>query len=618
MSQRPTIAPDVLATIISAAPERLQKKLDREPRVADNWTWEDSGSEWKITAGEEEVRIPAGTITEVAHVKCTCLLSPRCFHVLAVLNVAEIAAADVETEVEGNQSASNGTEHDASPVADVESPGSAWAAVTESQRLAADQMFEASAAILTSGLRASGAVLQSRLLRAIHECRAEGLHRLAAAGLRLMNNLRLLRDGDDQFSSVVAEHDFREVFEVCVRIHRSIQCSGQVPVEWIGIARRSYEPLNSLKLHGLFCEPILTRSGYGGVVTWLIAEDGWIGSVSDVQPGDAGRIHQAWRSGVSLAGLSLSHRELSQKCLLISKGTRSIDGRLGGGESARAIAIAGQGWNAAPVVQRFQRPLIEQIRHVFTNQKETDFLKPAGSDLVFFVATVLGFAGQELIVRAADSIAILRLAISVDDDKVGFRASLKMLSRAPGLELRCIGRVDPNATGRIALLAIAPAESDTLDAPNLVVRELNPVYSIGLEEITRSQLSAAQAQPVELELKGAASFSSASVSTVSLDDSLERWLRAIIIGGRHAIPQGFVSSAVRDAARLKANLRPTAASLLHSLTHSTIATNTDLSGVRFTENPTILAEKWLAAAIGSDASKTYVQMQQWMQMLGTK
>ncbi|MDB5385632.1 MAG: hypothetical protein JWM11_1278 [Planctomycetaceae bacterium] len=612
MNQRPTIAPAVLATIITAAPERLQKKLDREPRVADSWNWEHADGQWTISAGEEQVRIPAGTITDVIQVQCSCLLSPRCFHVLAVLNVADIATVD-DLQAAGNDSAvtSGTTELSVSESDSNETPGSAKIELSESQLMAARQMYEACAAILTSGLRASGAVLQSRLLRAIHECRSEGLHRIAAGGLRLLSNLRLLRDGDDQFTSAAAENDFRDVLEVCLRVIRSAINSAGATLELVGIARRSYEPVNSLKLHGLFCEPVLTRSGYGGVVTWLMADDGWIGTVSDVQPGNASRINQAWQSGVSLAGLSLSHRDLSRKCLLISKATRSVDGRLGGGESARAVTIEGQGWNAPPVAQRFKTPLVEQIRRVFANQNGSEFLKPAGADLVFFAANVLGFSGQELVVRIIDSGAILRLALTLDDDQVAFRASLTMLSRAPGLALRCVGRVDLNSAGRINLLAIAPAETDDSEAPRLLPSDASPVLSIGLEEVTRSQLSKAQTHPVSIEL----GESSPLITLANSDESLERWLRAIVVGGRHAIPQGLVTSAVRDAARLKSSLRPTAASLLHGLTQSTISTTTDLKGMRFAEDPAILAEKWLAASIGSRAATNYLQMLQWMQIL---
>ena len=212
MTQRPTIAPGVLAAVMSAVPERLQKRLDREPRAADNWTWQASGNEWKIAAGEDTVLLPAATITDVTQVQCSCLLSPRCFHVLATLSVIEISSQEADStdsdEVTSSKLQVN------SALANVDSSE----ALTESQRQAADQMFDACAGILAAGLRAAGSMLQSRLLRAIHECRSEGLHRAAAGGLRLMNNLRQLRDDDDRFSSEEAVRDLSDVFESCIRL----------------------------------------------------------------------------------------------------------------------------------------------------------------------------------------------------------------------------------------------------------------------------------------------------------------------------------------------------------------------------------------------------------------
>ncbi len=661
MTARPKIAPDVLAAIINAAPERLQKKLDRDPRAADAWEWAEVNGLWTVKAGDESVRVLTDVISELAQVNCSCLLAPRCFHILAVLNVAEIAVEiSSETalilEEQFHQTSFTGSEPSNPQSAQHEtvvterSSDDETQALTNAQHYSAKLMFQACAVILATGLRAAGALQQSRLLRAIHECRSEGLHRLAAGGLRLMNSLRQFRDGDEQFNSANAESDFREVLETCVRLRclheaapqscdadsdsadrkpsmiddvvgsgRADAVSGSFPVsrEWVGIARRSFQPVNNLKLHALFCEPILTRSGYSGVVTWMISDDGWIGTLSDVQPGDAKRIPQAWQSGISLAGMSLSHRDLSQKCLLISKATRSIDGRVGGGESARAIAIDGHGWHAPPIVAKFQKPLSDQIRTVFAQEQRIDFLQPAGIDLVFFTAEVAGYCGQELIVREVKSDILLRLAIAIDHDEVAFRSSLQTVSRAPGLVLQCIGRVDTRAKSRIQLLAVASARiSDAHDAASgsrnrheLVLPTSLHIISIGLEEITRSHLSSAEAQPVNVVIDRV----EATLSPTSCyDDSLERWLRAIIVGGRHAIPQGLVTSAVRDAVALKSGLRPAAASLLQSLTQSTIATKTELSGIRLTESPDILALKWLAGSVGSRAATKYLQLREWM------
>lgn len=636
-SQRPSINPDVLAAILSGVPERLQKKLDREPRAADGWEWTLCNDGWQIKAGDETVVVPNGVITEVAQVKCSCLLSPRCFHVVAVLNVARIESGVSEESLDALAEAgdsNSAAENDAVSLVSVSNSNVtaltaartgveahfADVVVSTGQQRAIRLMFDASAGILATGLRAAGAVLQSRLLRAIHECRSEGLHRLASGGLRLMNNIRQLRDGADGFSSESAANDFLEVLETCTRLN------GQEPdvknppsksarslLPWIGIARRSFEPVRSLKLHAMCCEPILTRSGYSGVVTWLMAGDGWIGTVSDVQPGAATRIPQAWQSGVSLAGLSISHREFSRKCLLISRATRSIDGRLGGGDSARAVVIDGQGWDAEPIAARFRIPLAEQIRAAFSQQAESDFLRAAGTDLVFFTAIVVGYSGNDLVVLAGESQSPTRLSIALDVDAVMFRTSLQMLSRAPGLMMRCIGRIDFQAAGRVRLLAIASPPDGTdgeTDRPVLVLPSTEPVWSIGLQALTRSQLSKAESAPVPIS-----PGDSESSPMEHYDESMERWLRAIVIGGRHAIPESLLSGVTRDAARLQAALRPASAAWLRGLTQSSSTTRTDIAGVRIQPPPSLLAYHWLAASIGSQATRRYLQLQSWLKML---
>ncbi len=611
-SRRPSISPDALAAILSAAPERLQKKLDREPRAADAWEWAESNSGWTIRANEETVTIPAQTITDVAQVQCSCLLSPRCFHVLAVLNTIPIEnGPSIDPVEEVPQSLAETT----SEVAGQQNQAVVKLDLSPAQLGAIHLMFEAVAGVLSTGLRAAGSVQQSRLLRAIHECRSEGLFRLSAGGLRVMNSLRSLRDHHEGFSSAEAASDLHEVLETCLRL----QPQSEPVIQWIGIARRSFEPVLSLKLHALFCEPVLTRSGYSGVVTWLIGEDGWIGSVSDVQPGNAKRIPQAWQSGVTLAGLSISHRDLSQKCLLISRATRSVDGRLGGGESARAVVIDGQGWEASPIVARFSVPLEEQIRTAFLRQGESDYLAPAGTDLVFFSAMVIGYSEYDLIVKPTDSDIPLKLAIAIDDDCLSFRSSLQTLSRAPGLIMRCIGRIDFRVPGRILLLAVAPEAATNSTgistpasencAPSLVMSS-ERVLSIGLKGLTRSHLSKAEPQPVLLQA------SSSPVSSLDhYDDSLERWLRAIAVGGRHAIPHGLMTGVVQDAARLTSSLRPFSAALLRGLTQAATATQTEISGVRVSEPPHQLAQRWLIASIGSRAMTQHLQIQEWLRQV---
>jgi hypothetical protein len=99
------------------------------------------------------------------------------------------------------------------------------------------------------------------------------------------------------------------------------------------------------------------------------------------------------------------------------------------------------------------------------------------------------------------------------------------------------------------------------------------------------------------------------------DESLERWLRAIVIGGRHALPESLLSGVTRDAARLASALRPASASLLRGLTQSTIPSRTDIAGVRIQQPLSVLARHWLAAAIGSHTTRRYLQLQSWLRLL---
>lgn len=611
---RPSIDPLVLASFLSSAPERLQKRLDREPRAAESWPWASDSGGWTIQAGEETVQIQTKIVTEASQVRCSCLLSPRCFHVLAVLSICEIS--DISATQEETPTAP-----DAVPRGDLASLTASNEPAEElapSAKRAVRQMKDAASRMLATGLRSAGTVQQSLLLRAVHECRSEGLHRLAASGLRLMTDLKQLREHDQEFRSGTAVEDFRETLETC----RELLRSDNVPRRWLGVARREFLPIDSLKLQALFCEPILTRSGYAGVVTWFIADDGWIGSVSDVQPGDAKRIPQAWQSGVTLAGLSLSHRKLSHQALLVSRGTRSADGRLGGGESARAVAVTGDGWNAAAVITRFREPLATQVRRAFEQSGQPDFLKPAGSDLLFFESVVLGYQEHELIVRLPDHESLLHLTVAHSNDDLCFRDSLQTLAAAPGLAVRCIGRMEFKAAGRIQLLAVSPSQksqnatpSDSLpdaqhpDEPQLRLQDGMTHFSVGLQRIEKNHLTRSEKWPVPVRV------APTRLTTDTYDDSIERWLSAVATGGRHAIPQTLAASAARDVVRLRSHSRARAANLLSTLMTATMATTTDIRGIRSAELPQHLATYWLATAISSRSVQQQLHCQDWLSLV---
>src|SRR5213075_1986330 len=82
--------------------------------------------------------------------------------------------------------------------------------MTGTAAAAAAGAFRALAGVLAAGAEASGAFAQAELLRSIHACRSEGLHRLAAAQTRALRSIRELRSDKPEFSLYTLTGDLRE------------------------------------------------------------------------------------------------------------------------------------------------------------------------------------------------------------------------------------------------------------------------------------------------------------------------------------------------------------------------------------------------------------------------
>ncbi|MCZ9291944.1 hypothetical protein [Corynebacterium lehmanniae] len=106
--------------------------------------------------------------------------------------------------------------------------------------------------------------------------------------------------------------------------------------ETVGSARRSYAPVGALRLTGWACEPVVTATGYSGVVTHLADSDGVVWTLSTVIPGNASLVAQTYHNSVDLGDLSLSHHELARSGVLVSDATATADRRLGRGSGVRA------------------------------------------------------------------------------------------------------------------------------------------------------------------------------------------------------------------------------------------------------------------------------------------
>src|SRR5262249_6467842 len=125
------------------------------------------------------------------------------------------------------------------------------------QQHAARELINNVARLIQIGVANAGVLVQSGLLRAVHHCRAEGLHRLAALGLRVIVGTNESRTHAPASDPAQLAQDIADVLETC----RHVLDDKAIPTFWIGTARRKQIPVRPRKLHGLFAEPIITRSG---------------------------------------------------------------------------------------------------------------------------------------------------------------------------------------------------------------------------------------------------------------------------------------------------------------------------------------------------------------------
>jgi hypothetical protein len=82
---KPSPAPGLVEGLKGQVTARVAKRLEADPAFGADWAWTGGPSEWKVTAGEETVTVRAdGGVVTAEGLGCTCLLAPKCLHVLAV------------------------------------------------------------------------------------------------------------------------------------------------------------------------------------------------------------------------------------------------------------------------------------------------------------------------------------------------------------------------------------------------------------------------------------------------------------------------------------------------------------------------------------------------------
>jgi hypothetical protein len=289
------------------------------------------------------------------------------------------------------------------------------------------------------------------------------------------------------------------------------------------------------------------------VVTYLIAEDGRIFSLSDVLPGGIEHARGAYDSGVSVGDASLSHRELCRAGLFVQDATSSSDGRLGMGKNVKAVRAQGKGWAHPALAARFLEPFESQRTRVAIAMDEPPETRPAGASFLFLRARVAAVLPNALVVRDAydPNVPPVFLGPLFVQSSLPCLENLERLAVA-GLALRVIARA-PERGHILGLVAAAPEAID--EVPTICPPDTwASVCNVGFDRLQSSHVQRGLPAP-----RG---------ETPALPDPLaniQRWLVRLLLGGRMSLPQAAHAHVRKDSALLSRAMMPEASARLRTL-----------------------------------------------------
>ncbi|MFD5977378.1 hypothetical protein [Streptomyces bacillaris] len=618
-AQLPPVAPEVTATLVEDLSPRLRKRLDAAvTKLAARPTHRDGDTVTVAVDDDTELRLhaPGGVVATVDAITCGCLLAPACLHRAAAACAAPAAdppsepvpdaapepasAADPtleptratpqqpapdpaaqpattppdSTPLTTTPHATDSTPATSAPApAPAPAPTSAPEEASPAQREAAAGLWSAGAAVLEAGVDGAGAVAQAALLRAAHTARLRQLPRAASAALSVVTLLRAARAGDPSYRTADLVTALAELLGTA---HRVGTATGAELAAVRGRARRPYSPDGSLRLYGLFTEPVVTESGHGGARTWVATSDGRLCTVGDVAPGGVGRALGVADRTVRLGDTALTHRELGRAGLAVAGATVSPDGRLGAGRGVKAVTARGAAWTEPPLAALWETPPAEQAARALRSVSRYAEPDGGGSDLLFLDVGLLGAvreSGGACLLARCDGGPLVRLTVADDDPGLAHRDNLMLLATAPGMRLRIIGRLVPAQHPRLTLLACShPTGEGTVD--------------LGFDRLRRADLPGPGA-PVHAAPPG----SPGAESPLHL---LERRVEQTVPAGRAAL--GLLGDVTAEARRLRHGGLPTAAGLLTALCASAAQRERDLFGRLLPADTDGFATHWLAAA----------------------
>jgi hypothetical protein len=608
----PPAAPDVVAAAVESLSPRLRKKLDAateqyaaEPVAVNVGTF-------SVSCGEDAVVTlapgPEGAVTQADQATCTCLLAPRCLHRAAVLGACPVASGIAEPESHTSASTAAALTATDPETPDTLTQASPASEVTPAQISAAAGLWSAAAAVLTGGIPAAGAVPQAELLRAAHTARLAGLHRAEAAALRVVNGLRSARArrAEHRLADLVAA--LRELLLTTVLL-----AATDTEPSLIGAARRAYQPGGALRVHGVCREPVISATGYAGVVTHLLAEDGRWYSASDVKPGGPGRARAAATAPVAIGAAGLDHGQLARGGLLINGATVSPDGRLGSGKEVRATPLSGLPWSAGPIGALLDRPLADvAAQRLAVTPADDEARTEATRELMACDVEVLAGQGDHLLVRELASSTLIRLIPADAHADLAHTSNLRQLASRPGLRIRLVGRLDPDRAATMRPLAAGPVP-DT-EATLRLPEEWLGRADLGYDRLQGSHLpplsSCPPPEPVAVPLDPMA------------DSPLWRYRHLVelaVSGGRRTVAESARRADRTDhTARVGETFAPlraagfnAAADLATRLVQEADRRDRDVFGRLTDPDPDGYAKAWLAAAAHLAATERAMVLASW-------
>ena len=511
MSDRllPEMDPTFVTKTIDALPNRLQSRLCE----ADPESWLINGN---------IVRVGTATVNLVppGDASCSCLLSPRCLHLAQVLTAcptAEKPSADRDDETETHEP---------------DNPQ----CLSTAQLRSLEQAEECLTMLLARGLGSLTPMDRAAVLRAVSALRVHELPSLASKFSRLHGSLS--EQPTDMAIAVLAD---AALSTQCLRYEHDTK---SLKIETVGSARRSYAPVGALRLTGWACEPVVTATGYSGVVTHLVDSDGVVWTLSTVIPGNASLVAQTYHNSVDLGDLSLSHHELARSGVLVSDATATADRHLGRGGGVRASSRRPDA-KAAPKDDWWQGDVT--LSHI-----EDDGLHP-----VFVLTTKEG----PLYCQATPAAEQLGLS------------SIRWLAQSASVRVRVRLRVRrADEFGRAPWLLIGICFNDEWIFPGL--------------DHAPEELPETPRRIATVPTKTAEKTPSAV---------LRRWRDAVARQGFRAVTEAGRSALIKDAAWLRSHASSHRADALEQLAAAAAAGSTAFDG-RFVPDLKEFRRRWLAVA----------------------